>query len=132
MDWINKNQGVLMLILVLVFGIWNIYLTYKTNSREESTITKKSDELIAKLEERVERAQEDIEKASNTIQMIESKMYEIDKNVAVIEEKLKNATIKSLMAAGATKKQSLQFWDSKSTYMIPSVNPTPKIELKKQ
>src|SRR5688572_18861714 len=106
-----------MLILVFIFGVWNVYLTYMTNYREESAMTKKSDDLIAKLEERVERAQKDIEKASNLTPLLESKMYEIDKHLAVMEEKLKKATTKSLMAAGATQKQALQFWNSTSTYI---------------
>lgn len=49
MDWLNKNHGTFMLILVFIFGIWNIYLTYKTSYREENAITKKSDELIAQI-----------------------------------------------------------------------------------
>lgn len=101
-----------MLIAVIIFGVWNIYLTYKTNDREENAITQKEDTLTAKLEERVERAQKDIEKAADTTLHLENKINEIDKNLAVIEEKLKNATTKSLMAAGATKEQAVQFWNN--------------------
>lgn len=120
-----------MLIAVIIFSAWNIYLTYKANAREESTITQKADTLMAKLEERVERAQKDIEKAADTAQLLDNKINEIDKELAVIEEKLKNATTKSLMAAGATQKQALQFWESTSTYIEPPVQPQMRIELQK-
>lgn len=81
MNWINKNNGSLMLIAIIIFSTWNIYLTYKANGREESTITQKANTLMAKLEERVERAQKDIEKAADTAQLLDNKINEIDKEL---------------------------------------------------
>lgn len=120
-----------MFIAVVIFSAWNIYLTYKTSAREESNITQKADKLMAKLEERVERAQKDIEKAGDTAQMLDNKINEIDKKLAVIEEKLKNATTKSLMAAGASQEQALQFWENKSTYIIPLIQPQQQMKIEK-
>ncbi|HAT1764584.1 hypothetical protein [Legionella pneumophila] len=131
MNWLNKNHGSLMFIAVVIFSAWNIYLTYKTSAREESNITQKADKLMAKLEERVERAQKDIEKAGDTAQMLDNKINEIDKKLAVIEEKLKNATTKSLMAAGASQEQALQFWENKSTYIIPLIQPQQQMKIEK-
>lgn len=118
MKWLNKHQGLLTLIAFLIFGIWNLYVTFATNIREENDVTKKATDMTAKLEERVSRAQTDIEKTNTTIEKFEAKISEIDKHVAVIEDRLKQATIKSLIAAGVSSKQALEFWGSKSILRV--------------
>ena len=115
MDWINKYQGIITLVIIIALGIWNLCLSIKTDTREESALTKKANDLTAKLEERVSRAQTDLEKA-NTI------TAHIDKHLAVIEERLKQATTKTLMAAGITKEQALEYWkiycDSRKIFIL--------------
>ncbi|MFW2571480.1 hypothetical protein [Legionella sp. 29fVS95] len=116
MEWLNKNQGALMLIGFLFFSVWGTYLTFKEDSREENKITHEATEITAKLKERVSHIQTDLEKTNIAIKEFEIKIFEIDKKVAVIEERLKNATTKSLIAAGASPEQALEFWESKSVF----------------
>lgn len=130
MDWINKNQGILTLLIMLALGGWNLYLSIKTETREESTITKNANDLIAKLEERVSRAQTDLEKANTITAELEKKVFEIDKHLAVMEERLKLTTTKTLMAAGITKEQALEYWNNPSSYI--TLIPKSQNEMKTQ
>ena len=131
MNWLNRNHQAIIasatVLNVLLFGgavylsVVSTELTQESNNTTKEVIKKNDERELGAIFERVKQARTDIEKLNGLSKELDQKINVLDRKMAVIEEKLQNATTKSLMAAGATKKQALQFWDAplKNSIQLP-------------
>lgn len=98
------------IILSAYFGYVTSQLSAITNKKTEEISKKQETIEIATISEQMRQVHLDINNMNNLAKELGERVRLLDKQMAVIDERLKNATTKSLMAAGATKEQALQFW----------------------
>lgn len=131
MKWINLTLSLIAIAVSIYFSYVTTQLAAIANQQTSDALKKTDVTEIATIAERMRQVRIDINNMNNSTKELTNKVNSLDKQIAVIEERLKNSTTKSLMAAGATKAQALQFWESPSTYTPPNFMLQNKAHIKK-